>query len=68
MTRIFSKLKALDFYKKLPSDLVEATLAGAWISIAAAIIMVGGSVHAPSQENDLNLSQDRCACVINFSS
>lgn len=42
MTRIFAKLKALDFYKKLPSDLVEATLAGAWISIAAAIIMVGG--------------------------
>ncbi|MEW5316314.1 MAG: hypothetical protein WDW38_007693 [Sanguina aurantia] len=39
MTRIFAKLKALDFYKKLPSDLVEATLAGAWISIAAAIIM-----------------------------
>ncbi|PNH02264.1 Protein disulfide isomerase-like 5-4, partial [Tetrabaena socialis] len=39
MVRLFSKLKAIDFFKKIPSDLTEATLAGAWISIAAAILM-----------------------------
>lgn len=36
---MFSKLKAVDFFKKIPSDLTEATLTGAWISIAAAVIM-----------------------------
>mmetsp|Transcript_7937 Transcript_7937/g.15446 ORF Transcript_7937/g.15446 Transcript_7937/m.15446 type:complete len:556 (-) Transcript_7937:587-2254(-) len=40
MARLFAKLKSVDFYKKLPSDLVEATLAGAWLSIIAAFIMV----------------------------
>lgn len=38
-SRIFSRLKSLDFYKKIPSDLTEATLAGAWLSICAAVIM-----------------------------
>ncbi|GFH14522.1 protein disulfide isomerase, partial [Haematococcus lacustris] len=33
--KVFSKLKAIDFFKKSPSDLTEATLAGAWLSIAA---------------------------------
>ncbi|KAJ9521082.1 hypothetical protein QJQ45_022820 [Haematococcus lacustris] len=37
--KVFSKLKAIDFFKKLPSDLTEATLAGAWLSIAATVIM-----------------------------
>ncbi|GFR46085.1 hypothetical protein Agub_g7570 [Astrephomene gubernaculifera] len=40
MARLFSKLKAIDFFKKIPSDLTEATLTGAWISILAAVIMV----------------------------
>ncbi|KXZ55092.1 hypothetical protein GPECTOR_3g247 [Gonium pectorale] len=40
MARLFSKLKAIDFFKKIPSDLTEATLTGAWLSIVAAIIMV----------------------------
>ncbi len=40
MARIFARLKSIDFFKKLPSDLTEATLTGAWISIAAAVIMV----------------------------
>lgn len=39
MSKSFSKLKAIDFYKKIPSDLVEATLTGAWLSITAAILM-----------------------------
>eukprot|EP00197_Chlamydomonas_leiostraca_P009725 CAMPEP_0202865692 /NCGR_PEP_ID=MMETSP1391-20130828/6300_1 /ASSEMBLY_ACC=CAM_ASM_000867 /TAXON_ID=1034604 /ORGANISM="Chlamydomonas leiostraca, Strain SAG 11-49" /LENGTH=473 /DNA_ID=CAMNT_0049545559 /DNA_START=97 /DNA_END=1518 /DNA_ORIENTATION=- len=37
--KLFSKLKSIDFFKKLPSDLTEATLAGAWISIVASIAM-----------------------------
>ncbi|KAJ9521177.1 hypothetical protein QJQ45_022899, partial [Haematococcus lacustris] len=37
--KVFSKLKAIDFFKKSPSDLTEATLAGAWLSIAATVIM-----------------------------
>ncbi|KAG2482258.1 hypothetical protein HYH03_018802 [Edaphochlamys debaryana] len=40
MPRIFSRLKAIDFFKKIPSDLTEATLTGAWLSIVAAILMV----------------------------
>lgn len=38
-SQIMSRIKNVDFFKKLPSDLVEATLAGAWISITAAIII-----------------------------
>ncbi|CAD7695013.1 unnamed protein product [Ostreobium quekettii] len=38
-TKFFARLKAVDFYKKLPSDLSESTLAGAWISILAAIVI-----------------------------
>ncbi|CAD7697252.1 unnamed protein product [Ostreobium quekettii] len=38
-TKFLARLKAVDFYKKLPSDLSEATLAGAWISIGAAIVI-----------------------------
>ncbi|GIL67187.1 hypothetical protein Vafri_20620 [Volvox africanus] len=40
MARLFSKLKAIDFFKKIPSDLTEATLTGAWLSLLAAVIMV----------------------------
>jgi hypothetical protein len=37
--RSLSRLKSVDFYKKIPSDLTEATLTGAWLSIAASVIM-----------------------------
>jgi hypothetical protein len=37
--RVFSKLRSVDFYKKIPSDLTEATLTGAWLSLAASVIM-----------------------------
>lgn len=37
--RFLSRLKSVDFYKKLPSDLSEATLTGAWISILAAVMI-----------------------------
>lgn len=37
--RSLSRLRSVDFYKKIPSDLTEATLTGAWLSIAASIIM-----------------------------
>jgi len=37
--KLFTRLKSVDFYKKLPSDLSEATLTGAWISIAAAVLI-----------------------------
>ncbi|GMH43496.1 hypothetical protein BSKO_11418 [Bryopsis sp. KO-2023] len=37
--RVLSRLKSVDFYKKLPSDLSEATLTGAWISILAAVMI-----------------------------
>lgn len=39
MGRLLQKLKSVDFYKKMPSDLTEATLAGAWISVSAAALM-----------------------------
>lgn len=35
-----SKVRSVDFYKKLPSDLTEATLAGASLSLAAAVIII----------------------------
>ena len=37
--RTLSRLRSVDFYKKIPSDLTEATLTGAWLSIAASVIM-----------------------------
>eukprot|EP00878_Enallax_costatus_P015263 GHUV01015981.1.p1 GENE.GHUV01015981.1~~GHUV01015981.1.p1 ORF type:complete len:142 (+),score=11.00 GHUV01015981.1:198-623(+) len=37
--RTLSRLRSVDFYRKIPSDLTEATLTGAWISIAAAGLM-----------------------------
>lgn len=37
--RSLSRLRSVDFYKKIPSDLTEATLTGAWLSIVASIIM-----------------------------
>jgi hypothetical protein len=39
MARSLSRLRSVDFYKKIPSDLTEATLTGAWLSLAASIIM-----------------------------
>lgn len=39
MMRLKSTIKSLDFFKKLPSDLTEATLTGAWISILATFVM-----------------------------
>jgi len=38
-TRTLSRLRSVDFYKKIPADLTEATLTGAGLSIAAALIM-----------------------------
>jgi hypothetical protein len=35
-----SKLKSIDFYRKIPRDLTEASLSGAGISIIAALWMV----------------------------
>eukprot|EP00897_Mesotaenium_endlicherianum_P000922 jgi/Mesen1/10830/ME000093S10345 len=35
-----AKLKSIDFYRKIPRDLTEATLSGAGLSIVAAIAMV----------------------------
>eukprot|EP00252_Welwitschia_mirabilis_P004334 TRINITY_DN14664_c0_g1_i1.p1 TRINITY_DN14664_c0_g1~~TRINITY_DN14664_c0_g1_i1.p1 ORF type:complete len:484 (+),score=84.52 TRINITY_DN14664_c0_g1_i1:274-1725(+) len=35
-----SKIKSIDFYRKIPRDLTEATLSGAWLSILAALIMM----------------------------
>ncbi|KAL8172449.1 hypothetical protein V2J09_024253 [Rumex salicifolius] len=35
-----SKLKSVDFYRKIPRDLTEATLSGAGLSIIAALAMV----------------------------
>eukprot|EP00798_Chlamydomonas_sp_ICE-L_P014246 gene14246-20219_t len=40
MSRIFSKLKSVDFFRKIPTDLTEATMSGAWISLGAAIMMI----------------------------
>jgi hypothetical protein len=38
-SRTLSKLRSVDFYKKIPADLTEATLTGAWLSIAASLIV-----------------------------
>eukprot|EP00250_Pteridium_aquilinum_P028212 c36775_g1_i1 orf=195-1649(+) len=35
-----SKIKAVDFYRKIPRDLTEATLSGAGLSIVAALFMI----------------------------
>lgn len=35
-----SKIKSLDFYRKIPRDLTEATLSGAGLSIFAALSMI----------------------------
>jgi hypothetical protein len=35
-----SKIKSIDFYRKIPRDLTEASLSGAGISIIAALWMV----------------------------
>ncbi|KAK3273619.1 Protein disulfide-isomerase 5-4 [Cymbomonas tetramitiformis] len=35
-----SKIKSIDFYRKIPRDLTEATLSGATLSILAAIVMI----------------------------
>ncbi|KAK9919161.1 hypothetical protein WJX75_009797 [Coccomyxa subellipsoidea] len=40
MARILQKLRSVDFYRKIPNDLTEATLAGASISLIAAITIV----------------------------
>lgn len=37
---VLQKLKGVDFYRKIPSDLTEATLAGASISLVAAVTIV----------------------------
>lgn len=34
------RLKSVDFYRKLPTDLTEATLSGAAISIATTVIIL----------------------------
>lgn len=36
---IQNRIKSLDIYRKLPSDLVEPTVSGAFISILVAFIM-----------------------------
>ncbi|KAL4312007.1 hypothetical protein GQ457_01G049480 [Hibiscus cannabinus] len=35
-----SKIKSVDFYRKIPRDLTEASLLGAWLSIVAAVSMI----------------------------
>lgn len=35
-----SKIKAVDFYRKIPRDLTEASLSGAGLSIVAALLMI----------------------------
>ncbi|KAK5810589.1 hypothetical protein PVK06_025905 [Gossypium arboreum] len=35
-----SKFKAVDFYRKFPRDLTEASVSGAWLSIATALAMI----------------------------
>ncbi|CAL5224040.1 g6662 [Coccomyxa viridis] len=40
MARVLQKLRGVDFYRKIPSDLTEATLAGASISLVAAVTIV----------------------------
>ncbi|XP_012473133.1 LOW QUALITY PROTEIN: protein disulfide-isomerase 5-3 [Gossypium raimondii] len=35
-----SKFKAVDFYRKIPRDLTEASVSGAWLCIAAALAMI----------------------------
>ncbi|XP_039048527.1 protein disulfide-isomerase 5-3-like [Hibiscus syriacus] len=35
-----SKIKSVDFYRKIPRDLTEASVLGAWLSIVAAVSMV----------------------------
>jgi len=37
---ISSKLKSVDFYRKIPRDLTEASLSGAGLSIVAALTMM----------------------------
>lgn len=37
--RSLSRLRSVDFYKKIPSDLTEATLTGAGLSIVASVVM-----------------------------
>ncbi|KAI8472288.1 MAG: protein disulfide isomerase [Monoraphidium minutum] len=39
MARSLSRLRSVDFYKKIPADLTEATLTGAWLSLAASALM-----------------------------
>jgi hypothetical protein len=38
--RLLQRLKSVDFYRKLPTDLTEATLSGAAISIATTFIIL----------------------------
>ncbi|KAF8062775.1 PDIL5-4 [Scenedesmus sp. PABB004] len=40
MGSLKQRFKAVDFYKKIPADLTEATLTGSVVSLAAAVIMV----------------------------
>lgn len=43
------RLKSVDFYRKLPTDLTEATLSGAAISIVTTLLILFllGAVRAP---------------------
>jgi hypothetical protein len=40
MGRLLAKLKGVDFFRKIPTDLTEATLAGASISVTAAAVII----------------------------
>ncbi|KAL6781846.1 Protein disulfide-isomerase 5-4 [Auxenochlorella protothecoides] len=47
--RVLQRLRAVDFYKKIPSDLTETTLAGAVISVTAAtliLLLLGLEMHS----------------------
>ena len=37
---MFSKIKNLDVYRKLPSDLTEPTISGAMVSVFSTLIMI----------------------------
>ncbi|KAK8515873.1 hypothetical protein V6N13_096794 [Hibiscus sabdariffa] len=48
-----SKIKYVDFYRKIPRELTEASLSGAGLSIIAAFAMERGILHEVKQSKDI---------------
>lgn len=65
MARGLGKLKGVDFYRKIPTDLTEGSLSGAALSIAAAIVMIvlfGAELnHFLTLETQTSMVVDRSA-------